>query len=111
MWRPTRRPGTTGVRLADSTPAPCAASRQTVKRSDLAGWANYGCCASRSRWFWGMRLYLVCAPDGMPVIWGLADADLGEREVLAALLDADHHLIRTSQVDQPDKRSLIAYDH
>lgn len=25
--------------IADSTPVPCAASRPTVKRSDLAGWA------------------------------------------------------------------------
>jgi hypothetical protein len=30
------------LRLIDATPVPCGASRQTVKRSELAGWANYG---------------------------------------------------------------------
>lgn len=41
------------VRLVDSTPLPCAASRETVKRSDLAGHAGYGYCAAHSRFFWG----------------------------------------------------------
>ncbi len=36
----------------DSTPVECARSRETVKRSDLAGWAEYGYCASHSRFFW-----------------------------------------------------------
>ena len=53
------------LRLIDSTPVPCGASRETVKRSELAGHAAYGYCASHSRYFWGLRLYLVCAPDGM----------------------------------------------
>lgn len=55
------------LRLPDSTPIPCAASRETVKRSQLAGYAAYGYCASHSRYFWGFRLYLLCAPDGMPI--------------------------------------------
>ena len=29
-------------RLLDATPVPCGASRQTVRRSDLGGWAGYG---------------------------------------------------------------------
>ena len=29
------------------------------KRSDAAGWAEYGYCASH-RYFWGLRLHLVC---------------------------------------------------
>jgi hypothetical protein len=37
------------VWLVDSTPVECARSRPTVKRSDLAGWAGYGYCASHSR--------------------------------------------------------------
>jgi len=52
------------TRLIDSTPLPCGKSRETVKRSDLAGHAGYGYCASHSRYFWGFRLYLVCTPDG-----------------------------------------------
>ena len=91
------------LRLIDSTPVPCAASRETVKRSELAGDAGYGYCASHSRFFWGFRLYLVCAADGLPVIWGLANPKLGEREVMTALLEADHHLVRTGQVLLGDK--------
>jgi len=75
------------LRLLDSTPVPCGASRQTVKRSELAGWAAYGYCASHSRYFWGLRLYLLCAPDGMPVYFALAPANEGEREVAAAMLE------------------------
>jgi hypothetical protein len=75
------------LRLLDSTPVPCGASRQTAKRSELAGWAAYGYCASHSRYFWGLRLYLLCAPDGMPVSFALAPANEGEREVAAAMLE------------------------
>lgn len=39
------------LRLIDSTPLPCAASRETVKRSDLAEQAGYGYCRSHSRFF------------------------------------------------------------
>ena len=49
------------LRLLDSTPVPCAQSRETVKRSEFAGHAGYGYCRSHSRWFWGFRLYLLCA--------------------------------------------------
>jgi hypothetical protein len=75
--------------IADSTPVPCAMSRPAVQRSDLAGWAGYGYCASHSRFFWGLRLYLVCTPAGMPVLRALASPKLGEREVLAAMLDVE----------------------
>lgn len=78
-------------------------SRETVKRSDLAGHAHYGYCASHSRWYWGLKLYLVCAGDGMPIMWCLATPKIGEREVLAALLDHDHHLIRDGQILVADK--------
>jgi hypothetical protein len=77
------------VWIADSTPVECTRSRPTVRRSDLAGWANYGYCASHSRWFWGLRLYLICTPAGMPILWALADPKIGEREVLAAMLDVE----------------------
>ena len=91
------------LRLLDSTPLPCAASRETVKRSDLAGHAGYGYCASHSRFFWGFRLYLIAAPDGMPIIWGLANPKIGEREVTQALLEREPHLVRTGQIILGDK--------
>ena len=89
--------------ITDATPVPCGMSKETVKRSDLAGHANYGYCASHSRWYWGLKLYLVCTGDGMPIMWCLADPKIGEREVLAALLDNNHHLIREGQILLADK--------
>jgi hypothetical protein len=75
------------LRLLDATPVPCAASRTTVKRSALRGHADYGWCPSHSRWYWGLKLYVLCTPDGSPVAWCLASPKLGEREVATALLD------------------------
>lgn len=74
------------LRLLDSTPVPCAASRETVRRSQLAGIGGYGYCRSHSRWFWGFRLYLLAAPDGLPVGFELAPANAPERVVAAELL-------------------------
>ena len=74
------------IRLLDSTPVPCGASRETVKRSQFAGHAAYGYCASHSRFFWGFRLYLLCASDGMPIAFELAPANASEREVAAEML-------------------------
>ena len=74
------------LRLLDATPVPCGTSRQTVRRSELAGWANYGYCAAHSRWYWGLKLYLLTTPEGMPVTWCLADPKIGEREIAAELL-------------------------
>src|SRR5215211_2131270 len=55
------------VSIIDSTPVECGRSRETAKRSELAGWAQYGYCASHSRYFWGLRLHLVCTLHGLPV--------------------------------------------
>lgn len=79
--------------IVDSTPVPCGTSRPTAKRSEMGGWANYGYCASHSRWFWGLRLYLVCTPAGLPVLWALADPKIGECEVLEAMIEIDSDLI------------------
>ena len=69
----------------------------------MAGHAGYGYCASYSRYYWGLKLYLVCAGDGMPIMWCLAHPKIGEREVVAALLARDHHLIRSGQILLADK--------
>lgn len=91
------------LRLIDSTPLPCAASRETVKHSDLAGHAGYGYCRSHSRYFWGFRLYLLTTAEGMPASWCLANPKLGEREVMTALLERDYRLVRAGQVILADK--------
>ena len=71
----------------------CARSRPTVRRSELAGWAAYGYCASHSRFFWGLRLHLVCTPAGLPVTWALASPKLDERQILRAIIERDPHLV------------------
>jgi hypothetical protein len=74
------------LRLIGATPVPCGSSRETVKRSAVAGTGGYGFCAAHTRYYWGLKLYLVAAPDGMPITWCLADPKLGEREVCLELL-------------------------
>ncbi len=73
--------------VVDSTPVQCGCSRETVTRSDVAGWAEYGYCASHSRYFWGLRLHLVCTLHGLPVMFALAGAKADEREVLLGMLE------------------------
>ncbi len=68
-------------------------SRPTAQRSDLAGWAGYGYCASHSRFFWGLRLHLICTPSGLPITWALASPKVDERQVLTAVLDDDPGLL------------------
>jgi hypothetical protein len=80
---------TDDVWVADSTPVECARSRETVQRSALAGWAEYGYCASHSRYFWGLRLHLLCTLHGLPVGFAVSGAKADEREVLLGILDAD----------------------
>src|SRR5690242_2918493 len=80
------------IRLADSTPVPCGASRETVNRSDLAGWAGYGYCASHSRRFWGLRLHLVTTVHGLPVAFALAHPKADERDVLVDLVSLQPHM-------------------
>jgi hypothetical protein len=83
----TQSPGSSDdLVLLDSTPVECGRSLETTRRSELADVCGYGYCASHSRWFWGMRLHLLCAPDGTPRAATLVAADRPEREVALALL-------------------------
>jgi hypothetical protein len=81
------------VWLVDSTPVECARSRPAALRSQLAGVAGYGWCRSHSRYFWGLRLHLVCTPAGLPITWALSPPTLDERQVLMAMLDHDQPLL------------------
>ena len=62
--------------LVDSTPVECARSRETVKRGGisslgdaLANAADYGYCASHSRYFWGFRLHALLLSTALPERW------------------------------------------
>jgi len=73
--------------LIDSTPVECARSVETTRRSALADAADYGYCASHSRFFWGFRLHCLFAPDGTPRAFALASPKRDEREVGIELLE------------------------
>ena len=95
---------TDDVWLADSTPVECGRSRETVKRSDMAGYASYGYCASHSRWFWGLRLHLIATPSGLPVAYALTSAKTDERDTALAMLHLDPILAdRPGQILIADK--------
>jgi hypothetical protein len=91
--------------LIDSTPVECGRSRPTAKRSNLAGWAGYGYCASHSRFFWGLRLHLVATPAGLPVTFALTNPKIDERDVALDMFDTDPALLadRPGQVLVADK--------
>ena len=73
--------------LIDSTPVECGRSRETAKRSALGEVAGYGYCAAHSRFFWGVRLHALCAPDGTPRALELAHPTRDAREVGLELLE------------------------
>jgi Transposase DDE domain len=84
---------TDDVWVVDSIPVGCGCSRETAKRSQLAGWAEYGYCASHSRYFWGLRLHLLCTLQGLPVGFALTGAKADERQALLGIFDADPGLV------------------
>ena len=100
--------GVDDLRLIDSAPVPCGMSRETAKRSDLAGEPGYGYCASHSRFFWGTRLYLrqlSLEQHGARTHGGIF-ARIGQR--LLAMAAA---VWQNTKIGAASKRSLIAYDH
>jgi Transposase DDE domain len=91
--------------LIDSTPVECGRSRETAKRSNLAGTAGYGYCASHSRFFWGLRLHLIATPDGLPIAYALTNPKHDERVVARDLLETNPALLadRPGQTLMADK--------
>jgi hypothetical protein len=71
--------------LLDSTPVECGRSIETARRSQLAVACAHHYSRSHSRWFWGMRLHLLGAPDGTIRAVILASADDKERDVARRL--------------------------
>ncbi len=72
--------------LVDSTPVECARSVATTRRSQLADAADFGFCASHSRFFWGFRLHALFALDGTPRALALTSPKLDEKEVCLKLV-------------------------
>jgi Transposase DDE domain len=59
---------------------------QTVNRSELAPLCAFGYSAAHSRFYWGMKLVLVCGPDGCIRDFDLVTANTSERDATLALL-------------------------
>src|SRR5206468_188961 len=72
--------------VVDSTPIECGRSVETMRRSALGDAADYGYCASHSRFFWGFRLHGLFATDGTPRALALTSPKTGEREVCLDML-------------------------
>ena len=64
------------VSCCSTRPRSSAAARSRPRAArELADVCGYGYSRSHSRWFWGMRLHLACAPDGTPRAAALVAAD------------------------------------
>jgi Transposase DDE domain len=81
------------VLLIDSTPLECARSRETVKRGGhsalpdaISDAADYGYCASHSRYFYGFRLHTLFAIDGTPRAIALTSPKIDEKQVCLQLV-------------------------
>lgn len=81
-WLADATPGSAEpLRLMDATPVPCGTSAVTARRSNLFGHAGYGYCPSRTRWYWGTKMLLICTCDGTVTGFSLANPKLhGERD-------------------------------
>ena len=104
-WLADHTPGSSELlRLMDGTPVPCGQSVTTARRSDLAGWAGYGYCASHSRFYWGAKLMLIVTADGTVTGFCLANPKLaGEREQVTEMLERQ-------PASRPEAGTLIVAD-
>lgn len=79
---------TGSVRLVDGTLLGCANYAGCQGKSAFAGHAAYGYCASKSQWYWGMRLLLISDERGTPLGYDLRPANENEREGVFQLASA-----------------------
>lgn len=79
---------TGNVRLVDGTLLGCANYAGCSSKSEFAGHAAYGYCASKSQWYWGIRLLLITDRVGTPLGYDLRPANENEREGVFKLATA-----------------------
>ena len=77
------------LRIADGTLVGVANYAGCAARSDFAGFAAYGYCAAKSRYYWGVRLVLLVDPKGVPVGYTLVPANEKEYEPVRELALGD----------------------
>ena len=84
----------TQMLLLDTKPIPVVGMKRSKKQSDFAGSAAYGYCAARQMKYFGYKLVMLTTLEGVPLIYDLVAANLGEREAATAvLLRVQHRLI------------------
>lgn len=67
------------IYLLDTKPVPVLGYKRHKGRSDFAGVANYGHCASRELKYFGFKLVTITTLDGIPIVYELVPANLDER--------------------------------
>ncbi len=77
----------------------CGQSTVTAKRSGLFGYAGYGYEPSHSRYYWGVKLLLICTADGTVTGFGLANPKL--------LGEAVRQLLRAQPVNRRPAGSTV----
>lgn len=73
--------------LLDTKPVPVLGYKRNKNRSDFAGKADYGRCASRALKYFGYKLVTVTTLNGIPIIYDLVSANTDERVAAEAVID------------------------
>lgn len=74
--------------LLDTKPVPVVGYRRSKRRSDFAGSADYGYCASRKLHYFGYKLVMLTTLDGLPVVYDLVPASTDEHLAAEVVLPA-----------------------
>jgi len=91
--------------VVDSTPVECGRSRETANARSRPAGPNTATAPPHSRYFWGLRLHLLCTLTGLPVGFALTGAKADERQVLLGIFANDPGLLadRPGQILIGDK--------
>jgi hypothetical protein len=73
--------------LLDTKPVPVLSYKRDKRRSDFAGNANYGKCASRNLHYFGYKLVTVTTLNGIPMVYDLVPANTDERAAAETIID------------------------
>lgn len=73
--------------LLDTKPVPVLSYKRDKRRSDFAGQASYGKCASRNLKYFGYKLVAVSTLNGIPMVYDLVPANTDERAAAETVID------------------------
>lgn len=73
--------------LLDTKPVPVLGYKRRKSRSEFAGHADYGRCASRNLKYFGYKLVVLSTLNGLPIVYELVPANLDERVAAEAVID------------------------